>query len=78
MARRFGYCTEEETQILLHDPGVPPRGGRMAVRRSDDPYHLLLPAAGEPPSAGGIVPGQIWWIDPSTAQSRPETLSGVR
>jgi len=30
------------------------------------------------PQPVAVPPGQIWWIDPSTAQSLLETLNGVR
>lgn len=74
----FDHCTEEETQILLHDSGVQPVIGEWQC-----PVPLILVTSfyqplGNIPQPVAISPGQIWWIDPSTAQSLLETLNGVR
>jgi hypothetical protein len=74
----FDRCTEEETQILLHDPGVPP-----VVEEWQCGVPLILITCfyqplGNLPQPQAMSPGQIWWIDPSTAQSLLETLNGVR
>ena len=74
----FDHCSEEETQILLHDPHVQPVAGQW---RCGVPLILVtcfyLPL-GNLPQPVAVPPGQIWWIDPSTAQSLLETLNGVR
>jgi len=74
----FDRCTEEETRVLLHDVGVQPVVGEW---RCGIPLILIAcfyRPLGKIPQPTTVVPGQIWWIDPSTAQSQLETLNGVR
>lgn len=74
----FDRCTQEEEQILLHDAGVPPTVGEW---RCDIPLVLITSfyqPLGNLLQPVTVAPGQIWWIDPSTAQSLLETLNGVR
>lgn len=74
----FDHCTEGEIRVLLHDPGIQP---------VVDEWQCAIPLAlvtvfyqplGELPQPRAGGPGQVWWLDPSTAQSLLETLNGVR
>lgn len=74
----FDHCTEEETQILLHDPGVQPVTGEWQCGVPLILVTCFYQPLGNLPQPVAVPPGQIWWIDPSTAQSLLETLNGVR
>ena len=74
----FDHCTEDETQILLHDRGVQPVGGEWHCGVPLILVTCFYQPLGNLPQPVAVTPGQIWWIDPSTAQSLLETLNGVR
>jgi hypothetical protein len=74
----FDRCTDEETQALLHEPGVP-----LVVEEWRCGIPLVLITCfyrplGDLPQPAVTPPGQVWWVDPSTDQSLLETLNGVR
>jgi hypothetical protein len=74
----FDHCSEEETQVLLHDPGVQPVVGEWKCGVPLILITCFYQPMGNLPQPVAIPPGQIWWLDPSTAQSLLETLNGVR
>lgn len=74
----FDHCTEEETQILLHNPDVPPVVGQWQCGVPLILVTCFYQPLGDLPQPAVMSPGQIWWIDPSTAQSLLESLNGVR
>jgi hypothetical protein len=74
----FDHCTEEETQVLRHDPGVQPVVGEWQCGVPLILVTCFYQPLGSFPQPVATPPGQIWWIDPSTAQSLLETLNGVR
>jgi len=74
----FDQGTDEETRVLLDRSDAPPT---VAEWRCAIPLVLITifyQPIGELPQPRTSAPGQVWWIDPSTAQSLLETLHQVR
>jgi len=74
----FDHCTEEEERVLLHEPGVQPVVGEWQCGIPLVLVTCFYQPLGDLAQPTTAAPGQIWWIDPSTAQSLLETLNGVR
>jgi hypothetical protein len=75
---QFDYSTAEEIQVLLHS-----RDAQPTIEEWQCAIPLVLITSfyqpiGDRPRPRATAPGQIWWLDPSTAQSLLETLHGVR
>ena len=74
----FDQSTAGEKRILLDQTDVPPMIGEWEC---DIPLVLVTvfyQPVGELRQPHVTAPGQVWWIDPSTARSLLETLHQVR
>lgn len=74
----FEQATVEETHILLHRGDTPPVVAEWECAIPLVLITLFYQPIGNLPQPRTLPPGQIWWIDPSTAPSLLETLHQVR
>jgi hypothetical protein len=74
---QFDLCTEAEQRVLL-DRASAPAVGKWECAIPLVLVSVLYRPVGNLPQPHVVPPGQVWWIDPSSASSLLETLHQVR